>query len=115
MRIDLTVSQDERHSCRRAARWVRAIAAGLMGTSDKDAARCERYAATVDAIANGGERYTCDEDARLDVEQASSLLEGIRNGLDNAELDTAAAAVQRDIERLNDLVMRYNTAASLPQ
>ena len=40
------------------------------------------------------------------------MLEGIRDGLDNAVLDEGADFVQRDIERLNDLVLRYNGAAA---
>ena len=39
------------------------------------------------------------------------MLEGIRDGLDNADLDEGADLVQRDIERLNDIVFRYNAAA----
>ena len=45
------------------------------------------------------------------VEQAAFILEGIRDGLDNADLDEGAGFIQRDIERLNDLVFRYNSQA----
>ena len=31
--------------------------------------------------------------------------------LDNADLDEGADAIERDIERLNDVVLRYNTGA----
>jgi hypothetical protein len=47
----------------------------------------------------------------VDVEQASFILEGLRDGLDNADLDEGSDFIQRDIERLNDLVFRYNSAA----
>jgi hypothetical protein len=50
-------------------------------------------------------------DGKVDVEQAGFILEGIRDGLDNADLDEGSDFVQRDIERLNDVVFRYNSAA----
>ena len=50
-------------------------------------------------------------DGKVDVEQAAFVLEGIRDGLDNADLDEGADFIGRDVERLNDLVFRYNSAA----
>ena len=52
-----------------------------------------------------------DDLQRARVEQAAFVLEGVRDGLDNADLDEGADFVQRDIERLNDVVFRYNSAA----
>jgi len=111
MQVTLTLTGEERNACRHAAVYVRGIAAGLLVTSEKDAAICEGYAATLDAIVAAGDPCVLTDDQKIDVEQASFLLEGVRNGLDNAELDTAAEAVQKEIERLNDLVFRFNSAA----
>src|SRR5688572_29594316 len=100
MQVTLTLTADERHACRRAAIHARGIAAGLADSSQKDSAECVRYAATLDSIASTAERddrTPLTEEEKIDVEQGSFLLEGIRNGLDNAELDTAAEAVQKDI------------------
>jgi hypothetical protein len=105
------MTEDERHACRRAAGHVRAIAAGLKGLSDKDAITCDKYASTLEAITGSAEEATISDDQKIDIEQSSFLLEGIRNGLDNADLDTGAEMVQRDIERLNDLVFRFNSQA----
>jgi hypothetical protein len=112
MDLTLTISDDERHACRRGALVLRGLASGLRaaGTS-QEADACESYAATLDTIVRSGECCGVDADGKVDVEQASFVLEGVRDGLDNADLDEAAAVVQRDIERLNDLVLRYNTQA----
>ena len=112
MELSLTLSDDERHACRRAAVLLRALAGGLqeIGTrSEGDA--CESYAATLETIVKSGECCAVNSDGKVDVEQAAFVLEGIRDGLDNADLDEGADFVQRDIERLNDIVFRYNAAA----
>jgi hypothetical protein len=111
MQVTLTLTADERHACRRAAVHAHGIAVGLADASEKDAAACVRYAATLRFIAEMADRTPLTDEQKIDVEQGSFLLEGIRNGLDNAELETAAEAVQRDIERLNDLIFRFNSTA----
>ena len=112
MELSLTLNEDERHACRRAAILLRALGTGLreVGTSAEGEA-CAGYAATLDAIVTSGECCAVNADGKVDVEQAAFVLEGIRDGLDNADLDEGAGFVQRDIERLNDIVFRYNSAA----
>lgn len=112
MELSLTLSEDERHACRRAALLLRALSKGLeeIGTRH-EADTCAGYAATLDAIVASGECCAVSDDGKVDVEQAAFVLEGIRDGLDNADLDEGADFVQRDIERLNDVVFRYNSAA----
>ena len=63
------------------------------------------------AIVASGACCAVNADGKVDVEQAAFILEGIRDGLDNADLDEGAGLIQRDIERLNDLVFRYNSQA----
>lgn len=111
MDLSIVLTEDERHACRRAGVHVRGIAAGLSGSSQKDAAACERYASTLESVSQSADPVQLQANEKIHIEQASFLLEGIRNGLDNADLDTAASLVQRDIERLNDLVFRYNSEA----
>jgi hypothetical protein len=112
MDISLTLTDDEIHACRRAATLLRRLAAGLneIGTCH-EADACAGYAATLDTIVSTGTCCPVSSDGKVDVEQASFVLEGIRDGLDNADLDEGADFVQRDIERLNDIVFRYNSAA----
>lgn len=112
MELSLSLSDDERHACRRASVLLRALAAGLrdIGTRHEGDA-CATYAATLDAIVASGECCAVNSEGKVDVEQAAFVLEGIRDGLDNADLDEGAGFVQRDIERLNDIVFRYNGAA----
>ena len=112
MEISLTLTDDERHACRRAAALLRALAAGFAGiTIRHEADTCAGYAATLDRIVDSGECCAVSADGKVDVEQAAFILEGIRDGLDNADLDEGADFIQRDIERLNDLVFRYNSQA----
>jgi hypothetical protein len=112
MELSLPLSDDERHACRRASLLLRALAKGLaeVGTTN-EAETCAGYATTLDAIVTSGECCAVSADGKVDVEQAAFILEGIRDGLDNADLDEGADFVQRDIERLNDVVFRYNSAA----
>ena len=112
MDISLTLTDDERHACRRAAVLLRALAGGLgeIGTR-QEADACHGYATTLDGIVTSGECCAVSSDGKVDIEQAGFILEGIRDGLDNADLDEGSDFVQRDIERLNDVVFRYNSAA----
>lgn len=112
MKLDLTLTEDERHACRRAAIILRGLAVGLKeaGTG-QEAETCASYAATLDTIVASGACCAVSDDGKVDVEQAAFVLEGVRDGLDNADLDEGADFVGRDVERLNDIVFRYNSAA----
>ena len=113
MELSLTLNEDERHACRRAAILLRALGHGLREIGTRaEADACTGYATTLDGIVASGECCAVNSDGKVDVEQAAFVLEGIRDGLDNADLDEGADFVQRDIERLNDLVLRYNGAAA---
>src|SRR4026209_1187671 len=112
MEISLNLTDDERHACRRAAVLLRAVSVGLADIGTRhEADACGGYATTLDAIVASGECCARGRDGKVDVEQAGFLLEGIRDGLDNADLDEGYDFVQRDIERLNDVVFSYNSAA----
>ena len=113
MELSLALGDDERHACRRAAVLLRALGNGLreIGTHAEGDA-CAGYAATLDAIVASGECCSVNSDGKVDVEQAAFVLEGIRDGLDNADLDEGADFIGRDVERLNDLVFRYNSEAA---
>jgi hypothetical protein len=112
MELNLTLSDDEKHACRRAAILMRALSKGLqeIGTQ-QEADSCGGYATTLDAIVTSGACCSVNADGKVDVEQAAFIMEGIRDGLDNADLDEGSDFIQRDIERLNDLIFRYNSAA----
>ena len=112
MDINLTLTDDERHACRRAGILLRALSGGLreIGTR-QEADACAGYATTLDGIVASGECCDVTSDGKVDVEQAAFILEGLRDGLDNADLEEGAGFVERDIERLNDVVFRYNSAA----
>jgi hypothetical protein len=112
MELNLTLTDDERHACRRAALLLHALARGLQEVGTRqEADTCAGYAVTLDRIVASGECCAVSADGKVDVEQAAFVLEGIRDGLDNADLDEGADFIGRDIERLNDVVFRYNSAA----
>jgi hypothetical protein len=112
MELNLTLTDDERHACRRAAVLLRALSQGLQDAGTRqEADACAGYADTLDAIVSSGECCAVSADGKVDVEQAAFVLEGVRDGLDNADLDEGADFIGRDVERLNDLVFRYNSAA----
>jgi len=112
MEISLTLTDDERHACRRAAVILKALSGALAEIGSRhEADACGGYATTLDTIVASGECCAVSSDGKVDVEQAGFILEGIRDGLDNADLDEGSDFVQRDVERLNDVVFRYNSAA----
>jgi len=112
MEISLTLTDDERHACRRAAVILKALSGALAEIGSRNEAdACGGYATTLDTIVASGECCAVSSDGKVDVEQAGFILEGIRDGLDNADLDEGSDFVQRDVERLNDVVFRYNSAA----
>ena len=110
--LTLTITADEQHACRRGALLLRALCKGLheIGTA-KESEECATCAATLELLAASRGPVNLSPEQKIDVEQAAFLLEGIRNGLDNADLDEGGDAVERDIERMNDIVLRYNTGA----
>lgn len=60
---------------------------GLVSAGTRqEADACAAYAATLDEIAGNGECCPVNADGKVDVEQTSFVLEGIRDGLDNATL-----------------------------
>ena len=112
MEISLTLTDDERHACRRAAVILKALSGALAEIGSRNEAdACGGYATTLDTIVASGECCAVNSDGKVDVEQAGFILEGIRDGLDNADLDEGSDFVQRDVERLNDVVFRYNSSA----
>jgi hypothetical protein len=112
MQVELTLTDDERHACRRGERYLTGIQAALAESSSKDADACGRYAATLRRLATATGPCSLNDDDKDDVEQASFVLEGIRNGFENADRDTAAELIERDIERLADITQRCNSSAA---
>ena len=112
LELTLTIAEDERQACTHAAVLLRGLSGGLRAIgATQEAEACGVYAATLDRIAASGECCGVNSDGKVDVEQAAFVLEGVRDGLDNADLDEGADLVGRDVERLNDIVLRYNSAA----
>ena len=78
MEINLTLTEDERHACRRAAMLLRALAGGLreIGTR-QEADACAAYAATLDRSSPAAGAHV-NSDGKVDVERGAFILEDSR-------------------------------------
>jgi hypothetical protein len=104
-------SREQQHACQQAASLLANQAEGLrqMG-SVNTAAALSKYVATLNLIAASAE-VTLTADQKTDVEQATFVLEGSRDGLLTAEFKDRAAKIDRVISLLNDIVAAGNAAA----
>ena len=108
----LTPTADQRSACARAADLVAHQAEGLRLTGSKTtAAALDGYVATLRRIASEPTTTLSEEDKNA-IEQASFVLEGIRDGLLTAEFRDRANLVNQDIRTLNEVVAAYNASSS---
>ena len=80
----------------------------LTGSKTTEAA-LQGFATTLREIA-AAPRTEIGDKERLDLEHASFVLEGIRDGLLTAEFRERAALVNQDIRTLNQIIGAYNAA-----
>jgi hypothetical protein len=106
----LNATAEQRSACAHAADLVAHQAEGLRLTGSKvTTATLETYVATLRKIASAPS-VELSEQERTDIEQASFVLEGIRDGLLTAEFRDRANLVNQDIHTLNSLVAAYNAS-----
>jgi hypothetical protein len=107
----LNPTKEQRSACSRAADLVTHQAEGLRLTGSKTTvAALQEYAALLRKIAAGAPVEFSEKD-RVGVEQASFVLEGIRDGLLTAEFRDRAKVLDADIRALNDIVSLYNASS----
>lgn len=103
-------TDEQRAAFARAAALVEHQAEGLRLTgSQTTQAALKDYAATLRRLAEGAP-VEITETERLHLENASFVLEGIRDGLLTTEFRERAAAIDKDVKTLNDVVGAYNAA-----
>ena len=107
----LNATTDQRSACTHAADLVSHQAEGLRLTGSKTTvAALHEYAATLRKIAAGSVELS--EKEKIDIEQASFVLEGIRDGLLTAEFRDRAKVVNEAIRALNNIGAAYNASES---
>ncbi len=108
----LTVTEEQRTACADAAELLLTQAEGLRRTGSQVTVRAiEQYVATLRKIASASARAELSDGEKVHLEQASFLLEGIRDGLLTADFRDRAAVIQINIRKLNQLIAAYNAAA----
>ena len=110
--MTLTTTSDEREASAQAADLLSNQAEGLRLTgSVNTVAAFGGFVDTLRKVA-ATPQVTLSAAEKIDIEQASFLLEGSRDGLLTAEFKDRAAKVNGIIRTLNAIVARYNAAAS---
>jgi hypothetical protein len=108
MTVKPTVEQ--RAAFERAAALIEHQAEGLRLTgSQTTQAALKEYGATMRRLATGAQ-VEVDQTDRLHLENATFVLEGIRDGLLTTEFRERAAAIDKDIKTLNGVVAAYNAS-----
>ena len=105
-------TQDQQEASAQAAELLGSQAEGLRKTgSVNTVGALAEYVATLRKIAQSSElNLTAKE--KIDVEQATFVLEGTRDGLLTADFKDRADKIQTLIRSLNDIVERFNATAS---
>lgn len=108
----LNPTPEQTLACSQAADLVSQQAEGLRLTgSTNTVAKLQEYAATLRKIA-AGSSVDLSAKEKVDVEQATFVLEGIRDGLLTADFRDRANAVNAVVRWLNDIVAAHNASTS---
>jgi hypothetical protein len=108
----LTVTEEQRTACGHAVELLMTQADGLRRTgSQGTVGAIEQYVATLRKVAGQPGKVDLNEAEKVHLEQATFLLEGIRDGLLTADFRDRATVIQGDIKKLNELIAAYNAAA----
>ena len=111
----VTLTEDHRRALRDAAALVRAQAEGLRNTgSSNTVAALEGYAATLESLGAVDGPAAVSPEQSTHVEKTKHILEGVRNGLANADFESRADAVEHTLRSLDEIVTDINTQASQP-
>src|SRR5262245_40598637 len=108
--MTLNATPQQRDAARRASELLAQQAEGLRRTgSQTTEAALRQYASTLKQIADAPS-VELNDAGRAEVENASFVLEGLRDGLATAEFRDRARAINADIRALNEILEAYNTA-----
>jgi hypothetical protein len=105
-------TDEQRTACAAAADLLAAQAEGLRLTgSVTTVSAIAHYVSTLRRIASAPEATVAAKD-KVEIEQATFVLEGLRDGLLTAEFKDRAEKINRVIRALNEIAAGYNAAAS---
>ena len=108
--MTLNSTQQQRDAAGRAAELLAQQAEGLRRTgSQTTESALRQYAATLRRVAESTSVELTDGD-RTQIENASFVLEGLRDGLLTAEFRDRGRAINADIRALNEILEAYNTS-----
>lgn len=111
--ITITLSARQRAAARNATALLKGLAQGLEATGSRHTVdEMHRYVATLDRICDAGDRIDLTSQEKNHIEQTQFLLEGVREGLLNAEFDKRAGEIEEDILALSEIITAFNTAAT---
>jgi hypothetical protein len=112
----VTLTENHRRALRDAAALLRAQAEGLRQTgSSNTVAALDGYVATLETLEAAAEgAVSVSPEQSTHIEKAEHILEGVRNGLANADFESRADAVEHTIRSLDEIVTDINTQASEP-
>jgi hypothetical protein len=111
--ISMTLTDSQRQALLAAAALLRGQAQGLEATgSANTVAAFQGYVRTLDTLAASAGEVEISGEQKTHIEKARHVLEGIRDGLLNADFEKRAAAIQETIMSLEEIVTTLNTLAS---
>ena len=112
--MQVTLTDSHRQALKDASALLAGQAQGLRASgSANTVAAVESYVATLERLAAATGPTDVSPEQKTHIEKAEHILEGVRDGLFNADFETRAAKVQETIRCLDEIVTDINTRASL--
>jgi hypothetical protein len=111
--FEVTLTEEQRRALKDGAALLRAQAEGLRRTgSSNTVAALEGYVATLETLGAAQGSVSVSAEQCTHVEKTEHMLEGVRDGLSNADFESRAREVERTIRNLDEIVTNVNTQAS---
>jgi hypothetical protein len=109
----MRLTDDQRRALKEAAALLAGQAEGLRGSgSSNTVAAFHEYVATLRTLAAAEGPASISPEQKTHVEKTGHVLEGVRDGLFNADFETRAKKVDETVRRLDEIVTEINTQAS---
>src|SRR5688572_4951965 len=110
IRVQLT--EDRRRALRDAAALIVGQAEGLRSSgSQNTVAAMQTYAASLESLAAAEGTASLTPEVKTHLEKAEYILEGVRDGLYNADFEDRASKVEGTIRGLDEIITEFNTKA----
>jgi hypothetical protein len=111
--IHVHLNDEHRRALKEAAALLLGQAEGLRRSgSANTVAAFENYVATLQLLAASEGAVPVSAEQKTHVEKVEHILEGVRDGLYNADFEARAGKVDETIRRLDEIVTDINTRAS---